>query len=555
MYDQEDNNVISMYANGLATYFKGLCAKGLGANSLVVLSILLFTIALVVRLLAASQTGLVYDEPTYVKAGLEYVRTVMNLHFSQSTYTFNMEHPPVGKYVYGIVQYFFNGNAYNYGSFVLSRLASAVLGSLVCVMTLIIGRRFFSPRIGVLAGAVLAFTPMFIAHTTVACLDSPLVFFITLMMLAFMVAVEKSSLKWYFASAACFSLALSTKYNVLLMLPVMAIFLLYMRRDRLHSPDALKRGAFHLVLWVGIVVVIFVALWPYLWHDPLGSLRASLEHWTYIPQNSFLGVYQGTPIYDYYPVYFLVTTPIVMLGLLALGFVGVLKNQSLYKYALLLWFLVPFAYDLSTMVQDSMRYLLMIYPALALLCALGAERLAEFVSGYLSSRHKLASFANVYTMIGAITIIWLLLVCLSVQPLYLDYYNELSGGYQKVVENKLFIYEYWGEALRPNVDYLEGHATNASIGLMDYHVWNTPEFFWYANPLKNNKYVLLNKSTSYNQAWLNNNTHYNYLIISQGVQAKGLNPLKSHYTLVYTEMLGDQPIYNVYKNTGTNKTK
>ncbi len=66
-----------------------------------------------------------------------------------------------------------------------ARLPSAVLGIGTCLLTWWIGRRLYSPAVGLLAGCALATSLMFVVATRAATPDSTLIFFITASLAAF----------------------------------------------------------------------------------------------------------------------------------------------------------------------------------------------------------------------------------------------------------------------------------------------------------------------------------------------------------------------------------
>lgn len=67
--------------------------------------LVLIVIALTgIRLIGFEKEGVTYDEPVYVQAGIDYMKALSNLDFSQQSWSFNKEHPPVTKYVYGVAE-------------------------------------------------------------------------------------------------------------------------------------------------------------------------------------------------------------------------------------------------------------------------------------------------------------------------------------------------------------------------------------------------------------------------------------------------------------------
>jgi 4-amino-4-deoxy-L-arabinose transferase-like glycosyltransferase len=356
-----------------------------------ILALLILLLAFGIRYVSLSDVGVTTDEPIYVMSGLGYVQNVLNLDFSSPTWAGNMEQPPVSKYIYGTVVWLTHGfSELNYGMFLAAKMASALMGALSCVVVYLIGRDFFNRKTGIAAAVILALVPEFIAHTQTATIESPLILLVSLTMYAFMWTLKKGSEDYFVLAAVLFGLVLATKYNGLLILPVMAlIFLLYaldkMRAKAGKLDVATVTGNLRtlvpvvkIVAFMALVALVFFSLWPWLWSDPAGHMSQSLNHWTYSVQEYFLGVKQAPPLY-YYPAYFLVTIPALLLLPLLVGAASAIKSKDAFKIGILLWFIVPFAYNLSGFIQDGMRYIMIIYPAVALLCGYGLFRRSEVV--------------------------------------------------------------------------------------------------------------------------------------------------------------------------------
>lgn len=499
---------------------------------------LIFIIAFAVRYISIEKVGIVYDEPTYVKSGLGYAKTIMNGHLSHDAFAYNYEHPPVGKYLYGFAEYFLNSKQYDYNSFLLSRMVSMACGAFTCVIVYLFARRYFNEGVGLLAALTLALTPAFIAYTMVAALDSPLVLFLTAAVYVFALAIEQPS-KWlYLLSAIMFGLALSTKFSALLTLPVLAVFFILERREKfMAKPADYLLGA---AAWLGIVVILFIVVWPLLWSNPIGELSHSLNHWTYTPSQWFLGDKPTPPIPHYYPVYFAVTTPEILLPLVIVGAGLLLFCKERARWLVLLWATVPFAWGFTSLVQDNMRYLLMIYPAVAVICAYAVYRIAVKMGELLKTKDEKLPFIAV----SGVVLISLLLTCMAAQPMYLNFYNSLAGSQKSISDDNMYLQSWWGEGLRAPIDYVESVSVNKTVAVMDYHCWDSTAFFMCAD---NNHYQYIN-GTNYRNSWLRNST-YDYLIIATSVERRqNVTPEKCNYKLVYTESLDNQPIYEVYKH-------
>ena len=294
-------------------------------------------------------------------------------------------------------------------------------------------------------------------------------------MYVFMLSLKHAKTGHYVAVAGLFGLVLGTKFNGLLILPVMAlVFLMYRlarvreRTGKLDREIVVKNIGYifplaGIVMFVAIAAMVFVAIWPWLWTDPAGHMARSLDHWTYTVQEYFLGVEQSPPLY-YYPAYFIVTLPVLLFLPLALGAVETVKSRDAFKIGVLIWFVIPFAYNFSDVIMGGMRYVMLIYPAVALLCGYGICRLAG-VAGKWLGKYRLTDRQVFYGLTG-ITGIYLLVTAALVSPYYLDYYNAVAGGPQNVQEHKLFLFSWWGEGISESMEWVDNNARPGSTVMM-----------------------------------------------------------------------------------------
>ena len=455
---------------------------------------LIFIVAFGIRYISYQDVGITLDEPFYVKGGLYYVQAAANMSFFSQNWSFNYEHPPVSKYIYGVAEYLFNGGKYDGNAFLIAKTMSIICGAITCVLIYLTGRRFFNEYVGILAALILAFTPMMIAHNQLSNIDSPVTMMLTATMYVYLRAMRAESFKLYLASAVLLGLSLGTKYNSLLIIPVMiGSYLLYRYynsggkltgtvKDMLaHPPNLPLIG-----LSIAIVTITFFAIWPYLWTNPIQNMQLSLAHWSSSPlPESLLGTsIQGVPLY-YYPAYFLVTTPEILLIAMVIGLLFLVRCKDSFKQTAALWLFLPFAYGLSHFVMGSMRYILIIYPGLALVCAYGIYSVSGLIGGRIKNFDRASSAVS--AILGLSVVVSLLLTCAYAQPLYLDYYNSLAGGYQNIYDHKLFILSWWGEGVHTPVEYLETHTSNATVSIVASMIMNTDDYVsMYA---KNNTYT------------------------------------------------------------------
>lgn len=543
--------------------------------------IAIILIAFTVRYISLTDNGVTSDEPIYISTGVQYIYNLLNLQLDGQSWAGNLEHPPVSKYIYGAAAFLVSGYTADFDMVVAAKLASLCMGVITCVLVYLIGRDFFDSRTGFSAALILALLPTFIAHTQVATLESPLVLFITLTMYLYLLAVKNNSRKLFLASAVSFGLVLSTKYNGLLILPVLIGFFLVYRLAEIRAREGrldvktLKSNASVLVpaesiiTFLGLALILFFVLWPFLWTGPVGRIQVSLDHWTYDITEYFFGTRMAPPIY-YYPVYFLVTLPALLLIPLAIGLWDTLKSRNPFKLAMLLWFLVPFGYCFSSFIQDGIRYIFMIYPAVALLCAFGLWQAAGWLSQAFrqiikssGERFKHVTATSLFWALTALATVYLIITAASIYPYYLDYYNEFTGGPKNVQEHRLFKFSWWGEGIKECMDWVgENSPQNATVMMLTLPEDPANTFFFQQG--RNYIYPWLSTSNTYNKEYRFSEEPYqlnqsgtfvpvvpDYVIINQKMMEDFNDTFNDpEYSVVYTATVQGAPLVQVYKKTG-----
>jgi hypothetical protein len=203
------------------------------------------------------------------------------------------------------------------------------------------------------------------------------------------------------------------------------------RRGRPAPLAALGATVRDLAIWGGAAALIFVALWPAMWVQPVTSLRAMLAA---AGESAELGhskdvyfngaIFSGDPGAFFYPITYLWhTTPITLIGLgFALGalIAGARRRDPAWQVlAWLLLYAVAFTLFMNLGAKKFDRYLLPAYFPLALAAGAGWVVLVAALINAWGSR------------LG-----WLLPAALAVQmglvlphfPYYFTFYNPLLGG-------------------------------------------------------------------------------------------------------------------------------
>jgi hypothetical protein len=399
----------------------------------------------------------------------------------------------------------------------------------------LLARRLVGQRVALLGALFIAFDPFFLAHSRVAHGDAPVTVFIGLSAMAFLVYLQATSLRaasevpgaekrqaeggrrWLILSAVMAALAALTKapgpFMVLFVILVGVGDWLITSRFSFSGGDSpagkgwrirpldwrlARRRLIDLVLWGGVAALFFVALWPAMWVDPVGTLVRMLNETFGKVEEGHLVFFMGEPTLNpgprFYPyVISLRLTPITLIGMLASGLmvigklvdweigrlgdwkigrlgdwkigrwvewkIGGQRDASQGHFMAAAWFwvfivaLLLFG-DLSPKKQD--RYLLPLFPFLDLLAAFAFVKISESANGQMGkwTNTQHATRSTQYALRIALPLLLLIvhaLPVLTAYPYYLAYFNPLLGGLPRAVETTLV---GWGEGMEQAAAYL-----------------------------------------------------------------------------------------------------
>ncbi len=352
------------------------------------------------------------------------------------------------------------------------RLPVTITTALCVALAYPLLRRLLDRRVAWLAGLLWASEPFLVAHSKILHLDALLTSFMTLALLAALVAFglgdapQRRFLHWpaLVASGAAGGLALLTKSPSVLLLPMLGLvalagWLLSVLRQRTTTLRmwllAAGWAALALLVWAALAAAVWFALWPAAWAGPLDVVEdisnkvihegASPHGWG----NFFL----GQPVEDPGPLFYPVATafrltPWTMIGLLlAAGplWPGNWRKRGYAVLLLLLCFVLLFAAALTFAPKKFDRYLLPVFPALTILAAAGWGAVWEQAKGRwqpaAAGQQRQAAVLSVAPfaagLLLAANLAWY-------HPYEMAYYNPLLGGGPAAVR---VIPVGWGEGM------------------------------------------------------------------------------------------------------------
>jgi hypothetical protein len=436
----------------------------------------IFLFAFSLRLPTINQIGRTWDEPEYVEQGYNLIELIRKRDFNNSYFYTTYDHPPLVKYLYGISAHFdvekyaTNKKPLFRYDYTYSRMFSALLFSLGVIFVVMIGWIIVSPTIGIFAGIILAMLPFSLGLSQLVTTESLKIFIYPLTVYSYILLVRKYSVKKLIFSGILTGIALQAKQSNIFIIPLLG-FMYYFKYRQIKlkgkkKQKYIKKNLLSFFYIIAMSIIVFFLIWPqapfhlreiYTMHNNLWGIRFSPNIWQVVitVPEVFMGRLMLTPIF-YYPVYFFITIPVIILCLFFTGIYEIYTKKNYELYPLVIWFILPFLLSFYIWKQHGLRYVIEIYPAISLIAAIGFD-------GFLRRLHIKKHLKWLYFLP---VIAYLFVQLLYVKPYYLDYFNELVGGVNNVYKYKWFQIGWWGQGEREAGIYIKNNAKKGSkIGL------------------------------------------------------------------------------------------
>jgi 4-amino-4-deoxy-L-arabinose transferase-like glycosyltransferase len=460
----------------------------------------ILVVALGVRLVGLGDQGQTWDEEVNWAAGKNYVTNVLALDFSERSWGWNFEHPPVMKLLAGIGAQFSDG-------FGVARALSALWVALGCALLVPIGTRLYRFRVGMLAGAIAALLPPLVAHGQIVGHEAPTVLWWALGILLslgahdYLPADDRRALRVLLSRLAgigiVIGVAIASRFVNGLLGPLCAVIVV-LQAPRRWRTATLGWGA---VLMPLTAIVTIYALWPRLWEHPIANLQLAFAKLGKLhAEEPFLGELTSQPGPGYFAIYLVATLPIGILGAVVAWFgrSGVesyrairsrsdrwaaadrVPSRERVRAAIIVfaWLVIPLAgIMLSPVRQDGVRYVMPCVLVFAVIAAAGFDGLAMLVE-------KRRRLGRTFHALAGVVVLYLGFTIVRTAPYYLDYFGEHTGGAGAVAESRTFETAWWGEGLDRAVAYVNEHAApndrvlTPSACIVPYHMAWFREDLW-----------------------------------------------------------------------------
>ena len=391
--------------------------------------------------LLAQKPGITCDEPYYLLGGIRIMDWFRNLgpsSFSlegiQSGWNMTIEHPPLAKIGFGFFNLVFGDL---FGLVLSARIFPCLLFGLLNGFLFHFLSPLYGKKTAFLAVLMNASMPRLLGYSCLCMLDFPLCFFWVTASMTFYFGFKNRAL--FAASSLLFSAANLTKFNAIFML--LPLFI--------SAPlGGMKKTLLRALILVFSASVLFIAGWPWLYHDTFARLENYLVNKTSrvvtekahfkevatqgfvqklpsrVPEYYLGSVYKGNHYpapWHYAPVIFFTTLPLFVLVFLFPGIFHILKTKDPFG----LFCLIQIASTVGLLMLPFMpryggtRFILQAYPFTAVAAALGAKWILD-TPPFKNKRRS-----------GLFLLALLLFIC---YPAYRfrecpgAYYNLLAGG-------------------------------------------------------------------------------------------------------------------------------
>jgi 4-amino-4-deoxy-L-arabinose transferase-like glycosyltransferase len=288
---------------------------------------------------SASNLGFCRDESFYFDAAGRYAQwfhAVLNgtkgaleQPAIDGAWSANHEHPALVKSAFAFSWMLFSEKNKLIADYTTAlRLPGMLFAALGLYVTYLFVARSHGRIAGVFASCALALMPRVFYNAHLACFDVAAMSMWAFALYMYARATEHGTWKHAILAGLVYGLLLETKHNAWLMPGVVIPHALLIAA---RGKEASQRVFRPLVCMATIGPLVFVALWPWLWHDTANRVREYVAfHMNHEYYNmEFLGVnYYGPPSpKGYAPLMILATVPTITLVLFALGLFDAVKRS------------------------------------------------------------------------------------------------------------------------------------------------------------------------------------------------------------------------------------
>lgn len=329
-----------------------------------------------------------------------------------------------------------------------SRIPVVFLSLLLGLLVFQWAKELYGYPAGLLALFLYSFEPNIIAHSRLATNDLVLALFVFSTIYQFWQYSAAPSLKSLTLTGILLGLALLSKFSAVMLLPILFLLVFLAPAPKVsregQSPsiatlkaaraiEFIRRKMMDLTFIFIIALGVLVFFYGAHWKQYIRGFNDTLTHYQSGHPAFLFGSYSTGGWWYYFPVAFLLKTPISLLIYIFVAALFFSFKKEKAEYFLLIPVGVLVSAALLSHINIGIRHILPVYPFLIVLA-----------SSLTTARFSTPRFFS--TCFGGLAL-WYLFSTLSIFPSYLAYFNEFVGpkrGYQILVDSNLD----WGQDLK-----------------------------------------------------------------------------------------------------------
>ncbi len=483
--------------------------------------LILICLFFILSIASALNKSAVIDELAHIAAGLTYA--------TKHTLRFNPEHPPLIKNLaafplvalkvqlppdYGYLTQYNLGGKILYESHISAdkilfsaRLPLIIMSVLFAALFYVLIKKYFNQKIALLALFLFALSPDIIAFSHYVVTDLPAAIFIFLTIFYFSRFLADSSLKNSLLSGIFFGTALSVKFSAITIIPLIVFGFLFSLKNKIKKDAEVKNQ--HLVyIWRFLLLVIIALLiinFVYFFSGYNDFFKSQQSMFNFTLNNYYNGLNKVlTHVYDghdypqylfgsyindgswaYFPLAFIVKTPLPLLILILIAAIGpfLIKGRldikqkiknflekptfvQIFIFNSLLFLIIYIAASLKSKLNIGIRHLLPIFPFIYLLISIAITKIWSQIK--FNQKKK-------FNLIIAFLLSWYLILTLIAFPNYLSYFNEIAayGKYGEFYLNDSNL--DWGQDLIYLANWVK--KNNVAEIYVDYYGGGNPKYY------------------------------------------------------------------------------
>jgi 4-amino-4-deoxy-L-arabinose transferase-like glycosyltransferase len=323
------------------------------------------------------------------------------------------------------VAYFTNSTPF----YLIGRMLGALIGAATCLLCYLLGRRVFSPIVGLMAAGLLAVSVVSVANAHFITNDVPMAFFVLLAYVFIWRVYTQGSRRDYVLAGVAIGLGIATKYLPVVLFASLALAHVLRERRQTGRWQPSVQSLRPLALSGVAMLVTFFAASPFSFLDWRNALH------DYVTQGQLSSAAGDTTTPLNFVPYLTATLPwsigwpayLAALG----GLVALVRAQGTRRWELLLFvsFPVVFFLMIGSARQPWARWLVTLQPFLALGAAAlvwwGAQHAVELRQHYLPA-WRASTTAIQWSVLGALLV--LLLLPPTIASLQFDGYLRLTDA-------------------------------------------------------------------------------------------------------------------------------